>query len=91
MKKLLIVGLLCINVVLLLALVGVNLSPAQAQTARGGNDYMMVTAKVTQDLDAVWVLDMKTRKLAAWRMDRTTRRLSPYRGRNLITDFGAKP
>jgi hypothetical protein len=87
MKKLLIVALVCINVALLAALVTVNVRPAQAQSFRGGNDYIMVTGKIEQAFDAVYVIDLKTRRLAAWRFDRTAKRLRPYKGRNFTQDF----
>lgn len=88
MKKPLIVALVCVNVVLLAALVALNLEPAQAQVMRGGNDYLMTTGRVEASFDAVYVIDLKTRRLAAWRFDRTRKRLIPYRGRSLVTDFG---
>jgi hypothetical protein len=87
MKKLLIVALLCLNVALLAALVAVNLRPAQAQTIRGANDYLMVTAKVEPTVDGVYILDLRTRALAAWRFDFTAKRLVPFKGKALETDF----
>ena len=87
MKKPLIVALVCINVALLAALIGVNLNRAEAQTLRGGNDYILVTAKIEAAFDAVYVIDMRSRRLAAWRFDRTAKRLIPYKGRTLETDF----
>ena len=90
MRKAVIVGLLCINVALLAALVGVNMKGAQAQTLRGGNDYLMVTGKIEASFDAVYVIDLKTRRFAAWRFDRTSKRLVPYKGRSLEGDFSGK-
>ena len=87
MKKALIVALVCVNVALLAALIAVNTSQAQAQTLRGGNDFIMATGKIESAFDAVYVIDMKSRRLAAWRFDRTARRLRPYKGRMLTTDF----
>ena len=87
MKRALIVALVCINVALLAALVGVNLRRADAQVARGGNDYIMVTGKIEASFDAIFIVDLQSRRLAAWRFDRTTKRLVPYKGRVLDTDF----
>jgi len=83
----LIVALVCINLLLLAAVVIVNVRPAVAQTERGASDYVMVTGKVEAGFDAVYVIDLKTRGLAAWRFDRTAKKLVPYRGRPLETDF----
>ena len=88
MKKALIVALVCVNVALLAALIGVNLNRAEAQTERGGNDYIMVTAQIeATPFDAVFVVDLKTRRMAGWRFDRTTKRMVPYKGRDLKADF----
>jgi hypothetical protein len=87
MKSALVVLLVCINLALLAALVVVNVSPANAQTERGANDYIMVTGKVEAGFDAVYVIDLKTRRLAAWRFDRTKKTLVAYKGRVLETDF----
>ena len=87
MKKALIVALVCINVALLAALVGVNLNRAEAQVSRGGNDYIMVTGKIESSFDAVYVVDLQTRRLAAWRYYRTNKRIIPYKARTNQTDF----
>ncbi len=90
MKKGLIVSLVCINVVLLAAVIGVDLRQADAQTFRGGNDYLMITGRIEAAFDAVYVIDLKSHRMAAWRFNRTTKRLQPYKGRSLATDFGSK-
>jgi len=87
MKKALLVALVCINVAVLVALVGVNLRRADAQVSRGGSDYIMVTGKIEAAFDAIFVVDLKSRRLAAWRFDRTAKRLVPYKGRQLESDF----
>jgi len=86
MRKALIVALVCINIALLAALIGLN-NRADAQTLRGGNDYVMVTGRIEAGFDAVYVVDLKSRRLAAWRFDRTTKRMKAYKGRTLATDF----
>ncbi len=87
MKKALIVALVCINILLVAVLVNFNATTAQAQTERGANNYIMVTGRVESGFEAIFVLDLKTRKLGAWRFDRPTRKLVPYKGRILTTDF----
>jgi hypothetical protein len=86
MKRTLVVLLVCLNLALLAALVASNVSTASAQTERGANDYILVTAK-TQSVDAVYVLDLRTRRLAAWRFDANAKKLLPLKGRMLETDF----
>jgi len=90
MKKALIVALLCINILLVAALVNFNATKAQAQTERGANDYIMVTGRVEAGFEAVFVVDMKNRKLGAWRFDKAKKILVPYKGRILTTDFAGK-
>lgn len=88
MKKALIVALVCINILLVAMLVNFNATKAQAQTERGANNFIMVTGRVESGLDAVYVLDLKTRKLGAWRFDRTSKKLVAYRGRgDLVKEF----
>ena len=90
MKKTFIVALVCVNVVLLAALVAVDLDKASAQTLRGGNLFIMATGKIESTFDAVYVVDMKSRRIGAWRFDRTAKRLVSYKGRDLEADFKAK-
>ena len=90
MKKTLIVVLVCVNVTLLAALIAVNLDRADAQVVRGGNDFIMATGKVESTFDAIYVIDMKTRRLGGWRFDRTAKRLARYQVRPLEVDFKKK-
>jgi len=87
MKRALIVALVCINILLVAALVNFNAPKAQAQTERGANNFIMVTGRIESAFEAVYVLDLKSRKLGAWRFDRTAKKLVPYKGRILTTDF----
>jgi len=88
MKKKLIVALVCLNAALLLALMlGSNAQPAKAQALRGGADYLLVTGKIGTTTDAVYVIDLAGRKLAAWRFDKTRKRPVQYKGRDLVKDF----
>ena len=50
----------------------------------------MVTGRIESGFEAVYILDLKTRKLGAWRFDRTAKIFKPYRGRVLTSDFGAQ-
>jgi hypothetical protein len=87
MKKTLIVGLVCVNIVLVAMLINYNLNKAQAQTERGANNFIMTTGLVEPGLEGVYVIDLKTRKMGVWRFDRTAKKLVPYKGRILTTDF----
>ena len=86
MKKTLILALVCVNAALLLALV-LGSQPAKAQAVRGATDYLLVTGRLTSTSDAIYVIDMAERKLAAWRFDKTDKRLVQYKGRDLARDF----
>lgn len=90
MKKALIVALVFVNVGLAAALIAGSVPPAQAQTIRGANDFLMMTGRIEQSFDAIYILDMQNRRLAAWQFDRTTKRLKPFKGRVLTTDFPRK-
>jgi len=90
MKKALIVTLLGLNIALLVALVlGANSPEAKAQVAgvRKYTDYIMITGHMSTDVDAVYVVDMATKRLAAWKFDKTRKRLIRYRVRDLGRDF----
>ncbi len=88
MKKTLIVTLVCINVALLAALVlGVRAPNADAQVSGGGADYLMLTARIGTNNDAVCIIDLASRRLMAWQYDRTNKRLASFRGRELPNDF----
>ena len=92
MRTGLIVALVCVNVGLLLALVlGTAVPSAQAQVAGGGTDYMMLTGKMQgTTADALYVLDLASRKLIAFKFDPTTKRLVAMKGRLLVQDFNRK-
>ena len=88
MRKGLIVLLVCVNVGLLAALLaGTGVPRAEAQVVGGGRDYLMMTGHIADDRDALWVLDLARRRLAAFRFDSKKNRLLPYRGRELKEDF----
>ena len=88
MKKTLIVTLVCVNVVLLLALVlGTAAPKAHGQVFRGGADYLMITGHIGSNWDAVYIVDLAKRRMLSWRFDKTSKRLLPFRGRQLRSDF----
>lgn len=93
MKYALIVGLVCLNVALLAALLLGSLTPtANAQVVGGGTDYLMMTGRVATDTDALYVLDLASQKLAVLKWDRTKKRLQQIAVKELPADFkGAKP
>ena len=88
MKQFIIVTLICVNLALVAALVfHSTASPAQAQVRGGGADYLMLTARVDENNDAVYVIDLGNRRMLAWFYDKSTDRLRPLPGRRLEDDF----
>ncbi|MGC9455621.1 MAG: hypothetical protein ACP5HU_12275 [Phycisphaerae bacterium] len=90
LKKVAIVALLCLNVGLSLALVyGAGTSEASAQARPGyRSDYLVVTGRHGQGGDAIYVMDLAQRRLAAWRFDVRNQTLVPFvPGRELNRDF----
>ena len=88
MKTALIVALICVNVGLLAALMlGSGVERADAQVRR--TDYVMVTAQVTDNYDAIYIIDLGSRKFTAVGIDKRTKRFQPVvkRPRDLYRDF----
>ena len=91
MKKAMIVALVCLNVALLGALVFVaEVPPAHAQATFGGTNYLMVTAKIDKNTDALYVVDLASRRMAGFEMDTTKKRMVAFGARRLVMDFGHK-
>ena len=94
MKQLLIVGLICLNAALLMALAfGAAAPQANAQAAFGAVPYVVTTGRIGANMEAVYILDLSTptRRLLAWRYDGVARRLVPSAmGRELLRDFERK-
>ena len=90
MKQALLVGLICLNAALVVALVfGATRTTASAQVVGAAGNYVVVTGQIGSDSDAVYVLDLASRRLAAWKWDRTSKRMVALgRGRELARDFG---
>ena len=86
MKKAVIVMLAALNVGLLAWVLTVHSAPAHAQTVRGLSDYLQVSGKVSENTEAIYVLDLKTRNLKGWYYS-SDRKLVELRGRDLEADF----
>ena len=90
-RKAILVALAVLNFGLLGALFHLNQPTAQAQMAYRGmypvTNYVVMTGKIGETWDALYVIDLSTRKLAAWKWDRTTKRLVVLSGRVLDKDF----
>ena len=91
MKNVLVVALKCLNAGLLVALIaGVGTEKAYGQVM--GSNCLVVTGNIRADYDAVYVIDLGRRRLAAWRYDaeQDPPRLvciTPNGGRDLKRDF----
>ena len=83
----LVITLVVVNVVLLGALVHVNMAPAQAAGFKT-TDYVVVTGNMGKGLDAVYIIDLASNKIAAFAWDKTTKRVKGIdRVRDLAVDF----
>jgi len=90
-KKWIIAAMVCINVLLLSALMfNFQSSKATAQVVGGGTDYIMMTGQIQANWDAVYIIDLGRRQLCAWRFDKTKKRLLAFRPRDLKRDFQRK-
>jgi hypothetical protein len=81
--------LICVNLVLLTAIVLVGTTPpvARAQGTGLAPNYMMVAGEIQDQHDALYVIDVKDRVLFAFEFDRTDRTLVPRDARDLERDF----
>jgi hypothetical protein len=94
MKKQSLGALIALNGVLLLALLLVLVLPgpaadAQRRTNRGRGDYVMVAGEVTgrTDQSGIYILEMKSYRMAVVMYDSRTNRLQTMAGRNLGSDL----
>lgn len=91
MKKKVIVGLVCLNALLLAAVVWLNIPQAKAQAFGGATDYLVTTGRFvggsSSSDEAIYVTDLGKRLTLAWRFDRNAKKFVIYRGRDLKTDF----
>lgn len=90
MKKAVILGLICANAVLLVALALQSEPPrAHAQAFRGAADYLAVTGKVARDYDALYVIDLAKRRMLTFTVDKTSKKMIPQGPRRFKADFPA--
>ena len=93
MKQVIIVALVCLNASLLVALVfGTGTQAVDAQVIGGGTNYIMLTGDIREDYDALYIMDLGKRRLAALKFDKkgglARGRLVPLGTRELPRDFG---
>jgi hypothetical protein len=87
MRRIVIAALVCVNVALLAALL-LGADPAEAQVVGGGTDYMVITARIAEGHEAVFIIDVGEQEMAAWKFDRKRRRLVGLgEARQLTRDF----
>jgi len=85
--------LVCANVSLLLALIlGAGVPKADAQAGYGAilpNNTIMITGRIDQDEDALYILDLASERLQAWEFERkgNVRRMRPIGTRNVAVDL----
>ena len=95
MKRAVIVGLVCVNLALLLALMwGAAVPSAKAQAGFLKTDYMVVSGKHPgRQIEAIYIVDLAKERLASLYYDRANKRVTVLgRPRDLKVDFrGAKP
>ena len=92
MKQVILVALACLNAGLLVALVfNAGAPTAEAQIVGGGADYLVMTGAIAKNYDALYVLDLSTRQIAAWQFDKKNNALKLVGRRSLLRDFGRKP
>jgi hypothetical protein len=71
MRQVIIVALVCLNASLLVALVfGTGTPAAEAQVIGGGTNYIMLTGDIREDYDAIYIMDLGKRQLAALKFDK---------------------
>jgi hypothetical protein len=89
MKNAVIVALVCVNLLILVALVVGTGSVPQAK-AQGfvGQDYMVIAAKIDKTEDVIFVTNLTKSRMLAFQFDQRKKQLVPYRGVRLLRDFG---
>jgi hypothetical protein len=92
--RLLIILLAGINLALLAALLWINPGPsiAIAQPVPMAGNYVMVTGKIQDDYDAIYLMDLSSRTLHGFTLKVTTPHKLEYHGyRSLLADFRRLP
>ncbi len=88
MKRSLIIGLVCLNLTLLAALLAGTAVPKAHGQGLIGTDYLTVTGSISSRKDALFILDLGRHRLTALAFDQ--KRLRPLQGRDLKTDFPSR-
>lgn len=91
MKKKVIVSLVCLNALLLVMVIWLNMPQAKAQAFGGATDYLVTSGRYTGSAgdEAIFVTDLGRRLTLAWRYDRVAKKFRVFPGRDLKTDFRA--
>ena len=91
MKQIVIAGLILLNAALAGALMlGLSTRTAQAQVSGGANDYVAVTAHIETNREALFIVDLGSRRMAAWELDKQNKKLQMLgQPKELQRDFGA--
>jgi hypothetical protein len=81
--------LVCLNLLLLTGLFLISAPPATAYAQATGlaGNYMMVSAQVQSNYDALYVVDMRRRTMHVFLIDRGTKQLEYADYRELERDF----
>lgn len=86
-KKMIIAGLLLLNVAIVGGLLFGKPEEAKAAGPYKTTDYVVVCCRFSNEQEALVVLDLKSQKFAAWRWVTSARRHVPIGGRDLKKDF----
>jgi hypothetical protein len=88
-KRTVISLLVCVNLILLTAIVLLSYSPpkALAQGVSLASNYLLVAGEIQNEFDALYILDVRTRVLHAFYFDRTNKKLVFGGLRYLERDF----
>ena len=89
LRRTLFVLLLGVNLALVAAmlLIAPGLPAAHAQAVAQGGNYIMVTGRIMDDYDVLYLVDLNTRTLHALTIEFTQRRLENRGYRSLVADF----
>ena len=92
-KSTLLSGLLCLNMILLTAIVLRSYTPptALAQGTGLSGNYVVVTGEIQDGYDAVYLIDLQSRYLHAFYYDRGQNALRHGGFRDLERDFRNRP
>jgi hypothetical protein len=81
--------LVCVNLVLLTGIVLASYSPpaALAQGVGLSGNYLAVAGEIQSDFDALYLLDVRNKRLHTFYYDKSTRQLAYAGNRDLERDF----